>query len=91
MGFRSDDKFMMYPLYFDKSLSRKMGRRVSKKDAVDKPSIEDLANAAKSLGLHPVLEKEVCHPSVHWKQQGRILVDKSKPKETLIKQIASRL
>ncbi len=91
MGFRSDDKFIIYPLYFDKSCSRSMGRRVPKKDAVDKPTVESLSKAAKSLGLHPVLEKDVAHPSVHWKQHGRLLVDKTKSKETILKQIAKRL
>ena len=91
MSFRSDDKFIVYPVYFDKSLSRSEGRRIPKKDAVDKPSIEDLANAAKSLGLHPVIEKNVAHPSIHWKQQGRLLVDKTKSKEMVLKQIAKRL
>lgn len=91
MSFRSDDKFIIYPVYFDKSLSRSEGRRIPIRDAIDKPSIEDLANAANSLGLHPVLEKNVAHPSIHWKQQGRLLVDKKKSKETVLKQIAKRL
>ena len=49
MGYRSDDKYIIYPFYFDAQISRRKGRRVSKKYAVEKPSIQTLFNIAKSL------------------------------------------
>ena len=73
---RGEDKYAVYPIYFDKTVSRISGRKISKKHAVEKPSIEDISKAAKSLGLNPILEKEVAYPSRNWKKEGRILVDK---------------
>ncbi len=90
MGFRSDDKFVIYPLYFDSSVSRRMGRRVSKRNAIDKPTIELIGKAANSLSLHPVLEKDFAHPVFHWKKNGRVLVDKKGSKEDILSQIANR-
>ena len=88
---RGEDKYVVWPVYFDKSVSRLSGRKVAKKHAVEKPSIEDIAKAAKSLGLNPVLEKNCAYPSKHWKKEGRILVDKKDTKSKLLLQIANRM
>ena len=88
---KDEDKYVIWPVYFDKSVSRLNGRKVSKKHAVEKPSIENISKAAKSLGLNPVLEKTAAHPSKQWKSEGRILVDKKDAKSKLLVQIANRL
>lgn len=88
---RGEDKYVIYPIYFDKSVSRLSGRRVSRKNAVDKPDLENISKAAKSLGLNPVLEKEVAYPSRNWKKEGRVLVDKKDSKSNILVQIAKRL
>ena len=88
---RGDDKYVIWPVYFDKSVSKLEGRKISKKNAVEKPSIEDIVKAAKSLGLNPVLEKDVAHPSRYWKKEGRVLIDKKDSKTKLLNKIANRL
>ena len=88
---RGEDKYVVWPVYFDKSVSRLSGRKIAKKHAVEKPSIEDIAKAAKSLGLNPILEKNYAYPSKHWKKEGRILVDKKASKSKILVQIANRL
>jgi len=88
---RGEEKYVVYPIYFDKSVSRLSGRKVSKKYAVDKPNMENISKAAKSLGLNPVLEKEVAHPSRNWKKEGRILIDKKDTKSKILTQIAKRM
>ena len=88
---RGEDKYVIYPVYFDKNTSRINGRKIAKKHAVEKPRIEDISKAAKSLGLNPVLEKDISHPSHHWKKEGRILIDKKDKKSKLLVQISNRL
>ena len=88
---RGEDKYVIWPIYFDKSVTKLEGRKVSKKHAVEKPSLENIAKAAKSLGLNPVLEKDVAYPAKHWKKDGRILVDKKTTKSKLLVHIANRL
>ena len=88
---RDEKQLVIWPHYFDKSLTRHGGRRLPKKMAVDKPSLEGIAKAAKSLHLHPVIEKEKAHPCLPWKQKGRILVDATEPKTVIIQQLAQRL
>jgi signal recognition particle subunit SRP19 len=88
---RGEDKYVVWPIYFDKSASRLAGRKVSKKQAVEKPNVEAISKAAKSLGLNPVLEKNCAHPSRHWKKEGRVLIDKKDSKSKLLTKIANRL
>jgi len=88
---KGDGKFVIWPIYFDKSVSRIRGRKVSKKIAVDKPKIDNIEKVAKELKLNPVLEKKSSHPSRFWKSEGRILVDKKNSKVNIIRQIANKL
>jgi signal recognition particle subunit SRP19 len=88
---RGEDKYVVYPIYFDSSVSRLSGRKVPTKYAVEKPSIDNILKAAKSLGLNPILEKEVFHPSRPWRQEGRILIDQKDSKNKLLIQIAKVL
>ncbi len=91
MASKGDDKYVVWPIYFDKKASRLQGRKIPKKYAVEKPRLEDIAKAAKALGLNPVLEKDRAHPSNHWKKKGRVLVDKKQGKAALLRQIAKKL
>jgi len=88
---KGEDKYVIWPVYFDKTVSKSSGRKINRKMAIDKPKIEDIARAAKSLGLHPVLENNCSYPSKHWKSEGRILVDKKNKKSEILRQIANRL
>jgi signal recognition particle subunit SRP19 len=88
---RGEEKYVVYPVYFDKTLAKSEGRKVSFKNAIEKPTIESIAKAAKSLGLNPVIEKESSHPLRHWKKEGRILIDKKDTKIKLLRQISNRL
>ena len=88
---RGEEKYVVYPIYFDKTISRLTGRRVARKYAIEKPNIENISKAAKSLSLNPVLEKNCAFPSKHWKKEGRVLIDKKDSKSKLLVQIAKRM
>lgn len=88
---RNENKCILYPLYFDRAVSRLHGRKIAEKYAVEKPTAEIIAKSAGSLGLHPVLEKDHAHPSTPWKKEGRVVVDRKGPKTKLLIQVANRL
>ena len=88
---RDESKYVIYPHYFDTTVSRFNGRKVAKKHAIEKPTAEAIAKAAQSLGLNPVLEKNKAHPMTPWKKDGRVLITKKGPKTKLLTQIANRL
>jgi signal recognition particle subunit SRP19 len=91
MSYRADDKFIIYPLYFDKSISRNFGRRLPKKYCVEKPTITQLSKAANAAGLDPSIEKDKAHPARQWKKEGRILVKKKGSKQEILFQLSKFL
>jgi len=81
------EKYIIWPVYFDRNVSRKKGRRVSKGMAVAHPNIDSIYKAAQKLGLNPQLEQK-SYPSRWWKREGCILVDKKKSKTEILQDIA---
>lgn len=88
---RRKDFVVIWPCYFDRSRSRKDGRRVPKKLAIQNPTTDLIASAAKDLGYYVEIEPEKSHPSKPWGGEGRLIVAKSGPKSDIIIKIASRL
>lgn len=88
---RGDKIYVIWPEYFDSTLSRAEGRRVSKKYSVPSPRLEDIQKAAKLSGLKPVVEEDKAFPGKWWKKSGRILVPKKLTKQKVILKIAMKL
>jgi len=81
------DKYILWPIYFDRRRSRGDGRRVAKEIAVPNASIEEIFKAAKKMGLNPQKE-ENAHPSRWWKREGRVAVDKVDKKTRILRELA---
>jgi len=81
---------VLYPEYFDASLSRKDGRRVPKRLAIQGPKVEDIEKAARNLKLNPVKE-ESAYPRFWWKARGRVICRKAYPKSQIINWVGKRL
>ena len=88
---KNDDRYIIWPVYFDRSTPRKHGRRICHKYAVEKPDLETIFKAAKSLGLNPTIENNAAYPSKPWKKTGRVLVDKKEKKSKILLRIAKNL
>jgi signal recognition particle subunit SRP19 len=88
---KDDHKLIIWPIYFDKNISKSKGRKIGKKYSIEKPDIDKIAKAAKSLGLNPIIEKNSSHPSKSWRKDGRIIIDKKDSKSKLIFQISKYL
>ncbi len=88
---KRDGVIVVWPHYFDAARTRAQGRRVSKEKAIRDPKSGVIAEAAKSLGLDPVLEKEAAHPAGWWRPAGRVLVQKRWSKEETLRRLADRL
>lgn len=87
---KRDEKYVVYPCYFDNQVPRPR-RRVPMALAVRGPSVEEVAKAALALKLSPVLEKGTAHPARPWEKNGRVLVDVRGEKTTLLRQLAERI
>ena len=88
---RKLDKAIIWPIYFDTSKTRKEGRRVPKKIAVQSPKIFEIKEAADKLGLKNEVKLEAHFPKTPWAKSGMLLVEKKEPKEKIIQKIAKQL
>lgn len=86
-----DHKLIIWPIYFDRNVSRDNGRRITKKYAIDKPDIEKISKILRSLGISHNIEKNTSHPFRPWKKEGRIIINKKVDKNKLINQISKLL
>lgn len=87
---KGDDTIVLWPRYFDASVSRAAGRRVPKALAVKKPDAAWVNSAAKKAGFDPELQGKAKHPAIPWKVVGRVLV-KGDSKEAVIRRIAQAM
>lgn len=68
----------VYPNYLDSNKTVKLGRRISAKDAVPEPSVQDIHEALVSLNVRHVIQPHKGYSrdaSSRWDNPGRILVD----------------
>jgi signal recognition particle subunit SRP19 len=67
--------YVLYPEYFNKSLTRKQGRKVPKSKAVEDCTLSKLAYACKHLELDYEVEKDKKYSKNWWTSEGRIIVN----------------
>lgn len=85
-----ETRVIIYPAYLDANLTRKKGRRVPLQIAIHNPSLEEIFNICKALGLNPELEPDKVYPR-NISMRGRIVVDKRGSKLKTLYLIASEL
>lgn len=85
---KKDSRIILWPEYFDKSISKNRGRRVPLKLATQNPTVEEIAKAAKRLKLNPKIEANKSHPSRWWRKSGRVLVLGQEQKTKIIRRVA---
>lgn len=78
--------------YFNKTLPKNMGRRVSKEKCVFDPSLKELSDAAKAAGFEPTESNDqVRFPRRPYVRSGYIVVSKGQPKAKIVSTIAEKL
>ena len=78
-----------YPAYFDKNKTRKEGRRVNNKLAIEKPSIDKLVAAANRLNLKGKVEDKAYSRDPF--ARGRLGVTIMDKKSVVLKKLAKTL
>ncbi|MHB8634309.1 MAG: signal recognition particle subunit SRP19/SEC65 family protein [Thermoplasmatota archaeon] len=88
---KGSEQFVLWPIYFDASVSRAAGRRVPHELAVRDPDAAWIETAARRLHLDPVMESDARHPHAPYLRCGRVLVTRKGPKQALLAQVAARM
>lgn len=82
------EKMVIWPAYLAAGRTRKEGRRVSRRNAVKSPKVEEIETVARLLKLEPELEIEKAYPRTQWEKSGRVLVAKDGQKGQIMTDIA---
>ncbi len=90
---RSRKPFIIFwPQYFEAKRSRSNGRRLPKKFAIDKVSLEDISKAARNLGYNVEIERNYKYSRTWWDDPGRVVLDaKGKKKSKILLEVAKEL
>ncbi|NAT10568.1 signal recognition particle protein Srp19 [ANME-1 cluster archaeon AG-394-G06] len=82
------EKIVIWPAYLAAGRTRKEGRKVSRKNAVKSPKVEEIEKVARILKLEPEVETEKAYPKTQWEKSGRVLVSKGDRKGVIMANIA---
>ena len=85
---RDNTHYFIYPEYFDKSLKRSEGRRLSLDYSLDNPTWQEIRLAAEKMGLDCEIRKESSYPRQWWNPKGLLLVEKKKSKLSTLKELS---
>lgn len=85
------DRQIIWPAYLDATKSRGQGRIISKKRAVEEPTLKEIREAADELGVNPEIQPEKSHPKSWWEESGRVLIDRNGPNTVVAKRIAEKI
>ena len=80
--------------YFNKNLSKRKGRRISKKLAIYDPTLEELCKASKDLNLaisDENINNQARYPRRPYVRSGYLMLPKSEKKSNLLNKIARKL
>ena len=73
---RKDNRFRIFPEYFDRNVSRRSGRRLPVPLSLNgPPSLIEIKIAAQKMNLEPEVNKDVCHPAFSTGKRGMVLVN----------------
>lgn len=81
----------IWPIYLDSNKTLKEGRKISKKDAVDNPSLNEIRKACYKLHLKPLVEKDKTYPGLWYEHTGRVAVDTDMKKLVLLRGVAAKI
>jgi signal recognition particle subunit SRP19 len=88
------DHVILWLDYFNRSISKRKGRKVIKKVAIYDPTIDELEKACKRLGLKfedDSINSEARYPRRPYVRSGYVMLPKTEKKSTIIHRVGKTL
>jgi signal recognition particle subunit SEC65 len=83
---------IIYPSNIDLNLSKKEGRKISKKHAVHSPKTKEIVKALEVLNVKGVKpDKEACYPKKSWECEGRVNFEVKGGKLTMMRKVSKEI
>jgi signal recognition particle subunit SRP19 len=88
---RKSSEIMLWAAYFDATKTRREGRRIDRKLAVERPTVEELAKAVELLKIPYKIDKTAAYPKAWWEKGGRLFIGRIMSKAKMMVSIAKNL
>ncbi len=85
------NRWVLWPSYIDSRLKRKDGRRVTKKEAVDSPTVQMISEALTALGIEHEVDESASYPSRWYRKEGRVLVRNDMGKKEILRLVSAEI
>ena len=86
------DHIVIWLDYFNKTLSRKKGRRLPKDKCIFDPSLNELIESSKAAGLEPPeTDDQARYPRRSYVRSGYIMLEKKSSKTKVLNKISEKL
>ena len=86
------DHIVIWLDYFNKTLSRKKGRRLPKDKCVFDPSLNELIESSKAAGFEPTeTDDQARYPRRSYVRSGYIILEKKSPKTKILNKISEKM
>ena len=86
------DHIVIWLDYFNKTLSRKKGRRLPKDKCIFDPSLNELIVSTKAAGLEPTeTDDQARYPRRSYVRSGYIMLEKKSSKTKVLNKISEKL
>jgi signal recognition particle subunit SRP19 len=64
---------VIWPAYLDAAKSRAEGRRVPRDEAIEDPTVDEIASAVQQVGYDAVIDRDATYPR-EYEPRGRVVV-----------------
>ncbi|MBC7101457.1 signal recognition particle subunit SRP19/SEC65 family protein [Methanothermobacter tenebrarum] len=66
---------IIWPAYLDSKKTKKEGRKIPRKHAVESPTLNEIRKAAERLKFKAKIEADKAYPSSWWERSGRVIIE----------------
>ena len=71
---KEKNRIRLFPEYFDRDTSRRVGRRLPRNHSIKDPNLLELKLAAQKMGMETELLPEISHPSSPTEKKGMLII-----------------
>ncbi len=66
---------IIWPAYLDAKKTKKEGRKIPKKYAIESPTLNEIQKAAEKLKFKARIESDKAYPPSWWEHSGRVIIE----------------
>ncbi|MFX1518521.1 MAG: signal recognition particle subunit SRP19/SEC65 family protein [Promethearchaeota archaeon] len=83
-----DDAYTIWPAYIDASKKRSQGRKISRKIAIENPTVREIYLVAQAFKYDPKINSSARYSRAWWEEPGYVKIIKKDKKNKALQKIA---